>query len=297
MPAGSQCEKRTGTLRVKAPFGGTNRSWSMGQRPQASRRRGRRRCRADHMRNHGGFESAILVLYIWSHFLRKTGVHFSGKCSNVWTRSLRGSTFRRPRKGRSKPREERMLRTTLARSLKVIGLAALLAAPVASAQDSPPVRVRGTIERIDGAVYVVKARDGAELKLTLPDNPQIAGITAMPQADGSQSALEVHIFPESMRGTGEGHYPWDLRPQSTMTNANVEQTVTAMEGQTLTLKYKDGEKKIIVPADAVIVTYVPGDKAELKPGTKIIVAATKQEDGSLRTPRINYGKDGLTPPM
>jgi hypothetical protein len=119
----------------------------------------------------------------------------------------------------------------------------------------------------------------------------------MPQPDGSQRAIEVHIFPESMRGTGEGHYPWDLRPQSTMTNANVEQTVTAMEGQTLTLKYKDGEKKITVPADAVIVTYVPGDKAELKPGTKIIVAATKQEDGSLRTPRVNYGKDGLTPPM
>jgi hypothetical protein len=100
---------------------------------------------------------------------------------------------------------------------------------------------------------VVKARDGAELKVALADNPQIAGVvkaslsdikqgsfvgvTAMPRADGSQSALEVHIFPEAMRGTGEGHYPWDLRPQSTMTNANVEQVVTAVDGQTLTLKY------------------------------------------------------------
>jgi hypothetical protein len=206
-----------------------------------------------------------------------------------------------------------MLRTTLARSLKMIGLAALLAAPVASAQDSPPVRVRGTIERIDGAVYVVKARDGAELKLTLPDNPQIAGIikaslsdikqgsfvgiTAMPQADGTQSALEVHIFPESMRGTGEGHYPWDLRPQSTMTNANVEQIVTGVDGQTLTMKYKDGEKKIVVPASTPIVTYVQGDKSELKPGAKVFIVAIKQPDGTLLGRAWRVGRDGLTPPM
>ena len=127
-------------------------------------------------------------------------------------------------------------------------------------------------------MYVVKARDGAELKVTLADNPQIAGVvkaslsdikqgafvgvTAMPQADGSQSALEVHIFPEAMRGTGEGHYPWDLRPQSTMTNANVERVVTAVDGQTLTLKYKDGEKKIFVPANTPIVVYVQGDRAD-----------------------------------
>ena len=131
-----------------------------------------------------------------------------------------------------------MFHTMLARSLGMIGLAAILIVPVAWAQDAPPVRVRGTIERIDGSIYVVKARDGAELKVTLADNPQIAGmvkaslsdikqgsfvgVTAMPQADGSLSALEVHIFTEAMRGTGEGHYPWDLRPQSTMTNANVE---------------------------------------------------------------------------
>ena len=120
----------------------------------------------------------------------------------------------------------------------------------------------------------------------------------MPQADGSQRAIEVHIFPEAMRGTGEGHYAWDLRPQSTMTNANVEHAVTAVDGQTLTLKYKDGEKKIIVPPEATVVTYTTGDKAELKPGTKIFIAAAKKlPDGSLEAPRINYGKDGLTPPM
>jgi hypothetical protein len=127
------------------------------------------------------------------------------------------------------------------------------------------------------------------------------GVTGMPQADGSQKALEVHIFPEAMRGTGEGHYPWDLRPQSTMTNGyveHVEQTVTGVNGQTLTLKYKDGEKKIIVPPDTPIVTYVLGDKSELKPGAKILIAAAKKlPDGTLQAPRVNFGKDGLTPPM
>jgi hypothetical protein len=108
------------------------------------------------------------------------------------------------------------------------------------------------------------------------------GVTAMPRADGSQSALEVHIFPEAMRGTGEGHYPWDLRPQSAMTNASVEQVVTTVDGQTLTLKYKDGEKKIFVPAKAPVVAYVPGDKSDLKPGAKVFIAGIKQPDEAAR---------------
>jgi len=127
-----------------------------------------------------------------------------------------------------------MFRTPLVR-LGLIFLVATLAAPLAFAQDAPPVRVRGTIERIDGTIYVVKARDGAELKFA--DNPQIAGVTkasladvkqgsfvgvtAMPQPDGGLTAVEVHIFPEAMCGTGAGHYPWDLQPQSTMTNRPV----------------------------------------------------------------------------
>jgi Domain of unknown function (DUF5666) len=207
----------------------------------------------------------------------------------------------------------RTLARSLARSLGIISLASILAAPLAQAQDSPPVRVRGTIERIDGATYVVKARDGAELKVTLADNPQFAGIikaslsdikqnsfvgvTAMPQPDGSLNAVEVHIFPESMRGTGEGHYPWDLQPQSTMTNANVEQVVSAVDGRTLTLKYKDGEKKITVPANAPIVTYVPGDKSDIKPGAKVFIVAVKQADGTLQGRAWRIGRDGVTPPM
>ena len=200
------------------------------------------------------------------------------------------------------------------RSFAVVGLAAALAAPLAWAQDAPPARVRGTIERIEGPVYVVKSRDGAELKIVLAENAVAAGlvkatladikqgsfvgIAAMPQPDGAQRALEVLIFPEAMRGTGEGHYPWDLQPKSTMTNANVEQVVTEVNGRTLTVKYKDGEKKIIVPPDAPIVTFASGDKADLKPGIKIFIGASKKlPDGTLQAARVNYGKDGLTPPM
>src|SRR5262249_42060210 len=198
-------------------------------------------------------------------------------------------------------------------ALVAVGAVSMMAASLGTAAAQNAVRIRGTIERADTPVYVIKARDGAELKVTLADNPQIAGVvkaslsdikqgsfvgvTAMPQADGSQRALEVHIFPESMRGTGEGHYPWDLQPQSTMTNANVEQAVTAVDGRTLTLKYKDGEKKIFVPADAPIVTYVPGDKSDLKAGAKVFIVANKQPDGTLQGRAWRVGRDGVTPPM
>jgi hypothetical protein len=197
--------------------------------------------------------------------------------------------------------------------LHLVGLTMVLVAPAAWAQEPPPVRIRGTIESIEGSTYVVKNRDGAELKVTISENPQIAGIvkaslsdvkqgsfvgvTAMPQADGGQRALEVHIFPESMRGTGEGHYPWDLRPQSTMTNANVDERVTAVDGQTLTLKYKDGEKKIFVPTNTPIVAYVPGDKHDLKVGAKVFIIAVKQPDGTLQGRAWRAGRDGITPPM
>ena len=192
--------------------------------------------------------------------------------------------------------------------------AALTLAMFASAGAQDTVRVRGTIERVQGPVYVIKTRDGAELKVALAEPGLVValvkasmadikpglfvGSTGMPQPDGSQKAIEVHIFPEAMRGTGEGHYPWDLQADSTMTNANVEESVASVDGQTLTLKYKTGEKKIVVTPQTVIIIYAPGDKNELKAGTKIFIgAAKKQADGTLLTPRINYGKDGLTPPM
>ena len=198
------------------------------------------------------------------------------------------------------------------RAFSAAALSLLAVTSIANAQGT--VRLRGTVDRIEGSMYVIKLSDGTEAKVaptekalfvaivkaSLSDIKQgsFVGTTGMPQADGSQKAIEVHIFPEAMRGTGEGHYPWDLRPQSTMTNANVEQTATGVDGQTLTLKYKDGEKKILVPPDAMIVTYVPGDKSEITPGTKMFIAAAKKlDDGTFQTPRINYGKNGLGPPM
>ena len=198
------------------------------------------------------------------------------------------------------------------RTLTAASLAFVFAASAASAQET--VRIRGVIESVDGPVYVVKNRDGAELKLTVTDPPlyvaivkatmadikpgMFVGATGQTQPDGSQKAIEVHIFPESMRGTGEGHYDWDLKPNTKMTNANVDQTVNGNDGQTLSVKYKDGEKKILVTPETAVVTYVPGSKDDLKPGIKVFVgAAKKMDDGTVQTPRITYGKDGLTPPM
>jgi len=176
------------------------------------------------------------------------------------------------------------------------------------------VRVRGTIEQVAGNVLTVKTREGQEVKIKLGDNARVLGldkasigeikqgsyigVSAMPQTDGSQKALHVHIFLEAQRGLAEGFGPWDSRPNSTMTNATVDTMVAGTDGRTLTVKYKDGEKKILVPADAPIVKYVPANKDELKPGAKIMVfAGLKQPDGSVETPNISVGLNGLTPPM
>jgi len=200
----------------------------------------------------------------------------------------------------------------------LIGAAAaglILATSASFAQQPQTVRVRGTVEAADGPMITVKSRDGqTTYKVKLTDNAAVRGIvkasladikqnsfigvTGMPQADGSQKAVEIHIFPEPMRGTGEGHRPWDLMPNSTMTNATVAQMVKGVSGDDITLKYKDGEKKIHVAPDTVIVTYLPGDKSELKPGAKIfIAAANKKEDGTLEAAAVSVGRDGLTPPM
>jgi hypothetical protein len=193
--------------------------------------------------------------------------------------------------------------------LAAASFALMWAAVPASAQDV--VRIRGTIERIEGPVYVIKSREGAELKLTLTDNPlfvaiapstmadikpgMFVGSAGMMQPDGTQKAIEVHIFPESMRGTGEGHYDWDLKPQSKMTNGNVDQSVAGVDGPILSVKYKDGEKKLLVTPETVVVTYVPGNKDEIKPGTKVFIAAKKQPDGTFQAPRMTYGRNGAGP--
>ena len=196
-------------------------------------------------------------------------------------------------------------------------LASLMAMSVlgsAWAQQSPTVRIRGTIEAVDGALLAVKSREGTEMKVRLTDNVAVfgvakttiseikpgsyIGVSAMPEPDGTQRALAVQIFPESQRGVAEGFRPWDLRPNSTMTNATVAETVAGTDGEIILVKYKDGEKKVLVPPDTPIVSFVAGDRSELKPGARIIIfSATRKEDGTLEAARVNVGRDGITPPM
>jgi hypothetical protein len=193
--------------------------------------------------------------------------------------------------------------------------AACAAAVVSAAWAQQNIRVRGTIERVDGPTFVVKAGEAGDMKVNLADKVGIFGVVkatladikpgafigvgATPQPDGSQRAIQVTIFADSQRGTGEGHRPWD-RPNTTMTNATVETTAGAVEGQTLTVKYKAGERtgeqKIVVPPDATIRAYVVSDRSELKPGANIVIMnATKKPDGTIEATRINVGRDGMAP--
>ena len=203
-----------------------------------------------------------------------------------------------------------MHRMTL-RLLASAAVLATLATASALAQQPQTVRVRGPIEAVDGSMLTVKAGGAGDVKVKLTDNAAVYGVVkatladvkpnafigvgATPQADGSQRAIQIMIFAEVQRGTGEGHRPWD-RPNSTMTNGTVDTTVAGVDGQVIMVKYKDGEKKIIVGPDAVIRAYVVGSKDELKPGANInIVAATKKPDGTFEAARVNVGRDGVVP--
>jgi hypothetical protein len=196
------------------------------------------------------------------------------------------------------------------RILAAAALATALTVSTVSAQQTQ--RLRGTIEKIDGNTLLIKSPDGAPLTLTLADNAVVVGVEkatiadikegsyigsgAMPQPDGTQKALEVHIFAESQRGTGDGHRSWDGAPNSTMTNGAVGQAVSSVDGPVITVKYKDGEKKIVVTPNVPIVRYEVGDKSELKPGAAIGVnAATKKADGTYGAARINVGRGGVVP--
>jgi hypothetical protein len=209
------------------------------------------------------------------------------------------------------PKISSWLPRSLVASLAVVSV---LASSALAQQSPTPTRIRGTIESIDGKTLSIKTREGNDVKVNITDDLAVIGITksslseikqgsyigvsAMPQPDGSQKAIAIHIFMESQRGAAEGFRPWDLRPNSTMTNATVAQTVASVDGQVIEVKYKDGEKKVVVPPDAAIVAFAAGDKAEVKPGAKIIIfGAVKKDDGSLETNRIGVGRDGIAPPM
>jgi hypothetical protein len=196
----------------------------------------------------------------------------------------------------------------MVRSLALFALAFASTAALAQA----PTRIRGTLENIDGNVLTVKARGGETMKVTVPDNVVVVGIakaslgditsgkfigtTTVGQREGALVAEEVHIFPEAMRGTGEGHRPYTT-PGSTMTNGTAAgATVTGTDGSAIKVKYKDGEKVIVVPPNVPIVRYEIGSLADLKTGAAFtVLAATKKPDGSFEAPRINVGRDGVVP--
>jgi hypothetical protein len=182
------------------------------------------------------------------------------------------------------------------------------------AQQPQTIRLRGTIEAIDGPTLTIKTRSGEVVKVRLSDNARASaivkssvadlkpntyiGVTSVPAPDGSDKAVAVHIFPEERRGTAEGRMNWDLLPDSKMTNGAVNLQVQGVQGGIMTVTYKGQESKIALAAETAIVAFVAGDRSELKPGTQIIIfAATRNEDGTLQAPAITYGRDGLRPPM
>jgi hypothetical protein len=193
-----------------------------------------------------------------------------------------------------------------------VALGVTLVGGAAFAQDPAPTRVRGSIDSVSGQTLNITGREGEKLSVTLRPGAMVTevsqtkitdikpgsyvGTTAAPQADGELKALEVHIFPENMRGAGEGHRPWDLGPKSTMTNGTVG-NVVGTHDRTITVEYGGKQKKVLVPADVPVVTFEPGDAGELKAGAHVVIFATKAADGTLSADRVNVGKDGLTPPM
>jgi hypothetical protein len=194
-------------------------------------------------------------------------------------------------------------------------LIALLAMP-AGAQQAPqgtPTRIRGTVEKLDGQALTVKPREGQQVTVTLAPNVTIGYLvkksladikagdfvasTSTKGTDGENHSVELRIFPEAMRGVGEGQYAWDLVPESLMTNATVSGVTDAPQGQTLKVTYKGGESELVVGPDTPIFGYGLGDMSLLKPGAAIFIVAQKQPDGSLTAARVTAEKDGVKPPM
>jgi len=201
------------------------------------------------------------------------------------------------------------------KSLFAGALMALLALP-AAAQNTPegtPTRIRGTVEKLDGQTLTVKSRDGQQLTIALAPNFTVSAVVKKSLADikagdyvgaawtkgtdGKLHAIEVLIFPEALRGAGEGERPWDLTPDSLMTNATVAGIASATQGHVLKVTYKGGESEIIVAPDKPVVTFAPGDASLLKPGAAIFTTALKKADGSLSASRVTAEKDGVKPPM
>ncbi|MBN9600895.1 MAG: hypothetical protein J0G28_14645 [Afipia sp.] len=192
-------------------------------------------------------------------------------------------------------------------------LAALLLPRFEAANAQPAgSRVRGTIESVNGQILIVKARDGTNVVMRMAGNVRLTGVvpisrdeikvgayigvTSVRAEDGADQATEVHVFPEAMRGTGEGSQPWDSAPNSTMTNGALTK-IAGHEGQVLTVTYKGGAKQVVLTPQTVVVTFVPGERGDIRVGAHIIAATGRAADGALEATRISVGRDGLTPPM
>lgn len=202
-----------------------------------------------------------------------------------------------------------MIRILAALLIVAVSAAAIAQVPA----QTTPVRVRGTVQKIENSVLTVKARDGKLVSIRLADvyavngvakakledvaAGKFIGVTTLGERNGELIALEVHIFPENMRGTGEGHYDWDLKPNSKMTNANVADVVGIGKDRVLTVRYKGGEKKVRVPDTATIVSFAPAERSELRRGAHIFCVAQRQPDGTLTAARVNVGLKGIVPPM
>jgi hypothetical protein len=203
-------------------------------------------------------------------------------------------------------------------SLRAVAVSALvLSSSCAFAQQSPvssTAHIRGTVERLDGDTLLVKSRNGTDVTLHVAQNAGVAsvrkislaevkpgsyiGVTSLPDSNGNQKAVEVHVFPESMRGTGDGTRPWDLKPHSSMTNGAVDDnTVAGNDGHTLTVKYHGGERKVLVTPDTTVVAYVPAMRSDIKAGEQVFAIAKKQTDGTFDVARLSVGRDGVAPPM
>jgi hypothetical protein len=231
---------------------------------------------------------------------------------------------------RTQPKESGMNQSVRNSLIATAGIFTLSVAALAA---SPPMNVRGTIAKVDGNTINIKERDGGVAQIHLADNAKIVsvakaslsdikpgsfiGTAATPRTDGKLQAIEVHIFPESMRGAGEGNRAWDLTPKtsmtngtaapkSSMTNGTVSQQpnkvennkVNSVEGNDLTVNFNGGTKIVTVTSDTKVVMLVPGDRSELKPNAKIFIpAATRTSGGALEANRVTVGKDGTAPPM
>ncbi|HWG04487.1 MAG TPA: DUF5666 domain-containing protein [Beijerinckiaceae bacterium] len=198
----------------------------------------------------------------------------------------------------------------------LIGVTFCLATAIAPALAQAPttnVRVKGTVDKLDGNALMVKTADGSDSTVTLADKYLVRtvvkltpadikagdylGVGAKPQPDGTLRAIQITIFPEAQRGVGEGHGAWSALPDSTMTNGTASATVQSVDGPTLTVTYKGGDKKLVIPADARVISYAAADKADLKPGAQVLVTAAKHPDGSLTSATVTVAKNGVALPL